>query len=216
MTRDLALTAAAVRREYERAAASYDRRWSRYEDRSLALLRPHLAARPLGDVLDVGCGTGALLPRLDAWGAQVARYVGVDPSPAMLRVAVEKVHGASFDAARFVAGTAEAIPLPSASFDTVVCASTLQYVADVPRALGEMRRVLRPSGRLVLLGWARDFWSMKMLDVAMRAARVPYCHMASTAEVRGQLRDAGFRVSAERREKIGRVWGLMVFEAMRD
>lgn len=217
MMRDLAQTTDAVRREYERSAGSYDRRWARYVDRSLGLLRPHLAGRAWGDVLDVGCGTGALLPRLAAWNARVSAYAGLDPSPAMLRQAAEAarapVEGGPAPRAGFAAGEAEALPFASASFDVVLSASALHYFADAPRALAEMRRVLRPSGRLLLLDWSRDFASMKALDLWMRATRVPYARMWSQREIRDLLHGAGFRVEAERREKIDWKWGLMLFEA---
>jgi ubiquinone/menaquinone biosynthesis C-methylase UbiE len=218
MTHSSAGTSASVRREYERSAGSYDRRWARYVDRSLALLRPHLAGRARGDVLDIGCGTGALLPRLAAWNARVDRFVGLDPAPAMLREAAataRSISGAG-SAARvgFAAGEAEALPFAPASFDVAVSASALHYFPDPARALVEARRVLRPSGCFLLLDWSRDFVSMKALDLWMRATRVPYARMWSQREMRDLLHGAGFRVETERGEKIDRKWGLMLFEAV--
>ena len=76
---------------YDRLAGDYDRRWAAYNARSLALLRPFIAGAELGDVLDLACGTANLLPRLDAWGAVVRSYTGVDVSREMLRTAQRKL-----------------------------------------------------------------------------------------------------------------------------
>lgn len=212
MPRSPADTAAAVRREYERLAGSYDRRWARYEEESLALLRPHLAGRALGDVLDIGCGTGELLPRLAAWGAEVGRYVGIDPSPSMLRQAVAKAARAPFDVT-LEAAEAEALPVRGGSIDTAVTASALHYWCDVPRALGEVRRVLRPGGRLLLLDWSRDALTMRALNLGMRAMRVAYDRMWSAAELRPLLMDAGFRVESEERRRVALYWHLLLIDA---
>ena len=79
--------AARVKREYAAEATRYDRRWAKYVRGSMELLRPWLADAPLGALLDVGCGTGALAGALRGWGVRAERYAGVDPSEEMLRIA---------------------------------------------------------------------------------------------------------------------------------
>jgi len=215
VTEDRRPPAGGVRGEYARLAAEYDRRWATYNRRSLELLRPHLAARDVGAVLDLGCGTANLLPRLAEWGARADRYVGADLSPDMLRGAASRVFASPFPAA-LLAADAAAIPLRDASVDTVVSASTLHDWDHPERALAEARRVLRPGGRLLLLDWARDGVTMRALDLALRITRNPFHRMYSGDEAVVLLRTAGFRVVSAKQRAITWMWGMMVIEAARD
>lgn len=95
-----------------------------------------------GTILDVGCGIGQTLMALDADGR---RRIGVDVDEAAIRHG-RAVHGERLELA---VAAAERLPLPDASVDLVICRVALPYT-DVPRALAEMRRVLRPGGRLWL------------------------------------------------------------------
>jgi ubiquinone/menaquinone biosynthesis C-methylase UbiE len=94
------------------------------------------------DVLDVGCGRGALVRKLHEGGA---RAVGVEISEAQLAAAREQDPGG---ADRYLVGRAEALPLAAANFDLVVFMRALHHVAEdqMTRALGEARRVLRGGG----------------------------------------------------------------------
>src|SRR5262249_59222184 len=72
------------------------------------------------------------------------------PSPRLLAMA-RRAERAEFAPVEFIEGPAEAIPLKDASVDTVVTTWTLCSIPDAPRALGDMRRVLRPGGRLLFV-----------------------------------------------------------------
>ena len=207
------MSADAVRREYAARAADYDRRWAKYVDRSLSLLNPFLADADLGTVLDLCCGTGSLLPLLREWNARVSIYLGVDFAPEMLLAARTKL-GASFPTA-LAASDVEALPLRSASFDTIVTASALHYWPDPARALAEAARVLRPGGRLLLLDWSRDPLPMRLLDAWMRITRIPYRRMYSRDEAAALLAAAGFSIAGESRGSAGGPWQVMAFEAHR-
>jgi ubiquinone/menaquinone biosynthesis C-methylase UbiE len=204
-----------VRREYDDLAARYDRRWERYTRESLALFRPLLAGREAGRVLDLGCGTGALLPLLGAWGVGVRRYTGVDLSPEMLRAAAGKAAAAI--PAGFAAASADALPFREAAFDTVVSASSLHYWARPEAALGEARRVLRAGGRLLLVDWSRDPAAMRLLDAWLRVRSLGRSHhrVLTATEARALLGGAGFRVDAVERFRIGWPWTLWRAEAAR-
>jgi SAM-dependent methyltransferase len=112
----------------------------------LARLVLLLDPRPGAVAIDVATGTGHMAFALAEAGCRVT---GVDPTPAMLaegrRLAAER--GLS-ERVAFVSGTAEALPFPDRSADIVTCRRAAHHFADVPLALREMARVLRPGGRL--------------------------------------------------------------------
>jgi ubiquinone/menaquinone biosynthesis C-methylase UbiE len=102
------------------------------------------ARRPL-TVLDVGSGTGRFTPMLaDTFGGPV---YGVEPSTRMRQVAEESAGHADV---RYLAGSAEHLPLPDGTCDLVLLFLVLQHVGDRPAAAREVRRVLRPGGRVLI------------------------------------------------------------------
>jgi demethylmenaquinone methyltransferase/2-methoxy-6-polyprenyl-1,4-benzoquinol methylase len=102
-------------------------------------------------VLDVAAGTGSITRLLAQRGARV---ISLDRNEAMLRRAVERD-------ATGVLGTAEALPFPDSTFDAVVAGYLLRYVGDVAECLGELGRVLRPSGTAAMLEFGRPHGFMR-------------------------------------------------------
>ncbi len=98
-------------------------------------------------VIDLGAGTGKFTARLADTGAEVLAIEPVDAMRAKLREALPHVHA--------MAGTAEAMPLPDESVDAVVCAQSFHWFAHAA-ALADIRRVLKPGGRLGLIWNQRD------------------------------------------------------------
>ena len=112
------------------------------------------AARPFGraHVVDLGTGSGDLTIALLRAFPDVALVLGIDLSPRMLTLLGERTHSAGFASRTGCAlGSATALPLRDGSVDLVMMGFTLRNVGDVPLALGEIRRVLRPGGRAVVL-----------------------------------------------------------------
>jgi ubiquinone/menaquinone biosynthesis C-methylase UbiE len=203
--------AARVRREYAEQAARYDRRWAAYLRASMELVRPWLAEEAAGALLDVGCGTALLLDALRGWGMTPGRYVGADPSPEMLRLAAARIGDGVRAAA--VCAPAEALPFGDRAFDTVVSISSLHYWPDPKAGLREMRRVLRPGGRIIVADWARDFATMRLMDAVTRLKGHAIVRTYAEREIGALLEEAGLRVVRSRRKKIGPLWGLWVAEA---
>lgn len=110
----------------------------------LAFLRPFLADAPR-EVLEVGCGTGALARRLAAEHPG-ARITGIDLDPA--RVAQAQAQAAPPNL-RFERGDFGRLPAEDGAFDLVFCRFVLAHVADPTPALRELARVTRPGGRVV-------------------------------------------------------------------
>lgn len=123
---------------------------------TLELLDP----RPGEDVLDIGCGPGYLAGELaDRVGAS-GSVRGVDSSTSMLAIARRRSPGEDAAPVRLVAADALSLPFPDSSFDAVTATQVYEYVSDVPSALVEARRVLRPGGRLLILDtdWDSLVW----------------------------------------------------------
>ena len=108
----------------------------------MALLRGYVP-RPVGLVVDLGCGTGRFTTALAETFA--APVVGVEPAANMRAMAEAKPHPPTV---RFVPGWANRIPLGDGAADLVFMSQVLHHVADGPGALREVQRVLRPGGRL--------------------------------------------------------------------
>lgn len=121
-------------------AALYDTISRGGERAQVRAIRQELLADLRGDVLEIGAGTGA---NFEFYPGD-ARVVALEPDPYMLKRAQEKVR----PNVELRQGPAESLPFPDASFDAVVSTLVLCTVRDLPRSLAEIRRVLRPGGKL--------------------------------------------------------------------
>jgi ubiquinone/menaquinone biosynthesis C-methylase UbiE len=113
----------------------------------LADERRRALAEVSGDVLEIGFGTGLNLPH---YPEHVRRITALDANPVVLERAEEQLGHSTIEVARLVSSS-ERLPMPDRSFDSVVSTFTLCSIADVAAALGEIRRVLRPGGRLFFI-----------------------------------------------------------------
>jgi SAM-dependent methyltransferase len=136
-------------------AALYDRFGDSMERRWMGGRRKRLLRGARGAVLEIGGGTGANLP----YYGDVDRVTVVEPDPFMRKRLLPKSRVARVPVEVSAAG-AEVLPFPDGSFDTVVSTLVLCTVPDQGLALGEIRRVLRPDGRLLFIEHVRASGSM--------------------------------------------------------
>jgi ubiquinone/menaquinone biosynthesis C-methylase UbiE len=144
---------AKVLRAWEKYAPTYDRQIAFLERRLFTGGREWLAERATGRVLEVAVGTGRNLPHYSPG----ITLTGIELSPAMLALARQRAAELGLDADLRV-GDAERLPFADGSFDTAVCALSLCTIPDPAAALREMRRVLVPGGRLLLLDHVVSTW----------------------------------------------------------
>jgi len=124
--------------------------------------RNRVVSGATGQVLEIGIGSGLNLP---FYSKSVKQIVGIDPSSKLRGMAHEATTQSSLPV-ELMEGTAEAIPIGNANMDTVVTTSTMCSIPNLNQALEEIRRVLRPGGRLLFVehglspeprvGWWQD------------------------------------------------------------
>lgn len=137
---------AAHRRYWDQHGADYDRGMAKLDGWFFVDGRRWMCERARGDVLEVGIGSGLNLPHYPAG----TRLVGLDLSPRMLARARDRADRLGMPV-RLHQGEVGRLPFADQSFDTAAAALLLCSVPDVSAALAEMRRVLKPGGRLLLL-----------------------------------------------------------------
>ncbi|NEA35410.1 methyltransferase domain-containing protein [Streptomyces sp. SID13031] len=124
------------------------------------VVRAALALRAGDRVLDVGVGPGLLAAEMAAEVGPDGRVCGIDISDSMLAIAATRAKVPDGPPIELELASAARIPHGAESFDVVVSTQVFEYLDDVPGALNEIRRVLRPAGRVVLLDtdWGSTVW----------------------------------------------------------
>lgn len=142
-----------ARSTYDAAADAYDHPansfWSRFGERTVERLALQQGAR----VLDVCCGSGAsAIPAAIAVGPR-GSVLGVDLAANLIDLARTKAAARGLRNLEFRTGDMLELGLPAASFDAVVCVFGVFFVPDMPAAVRELWRLVRPGGRLALTTW---------------------------------------------------------------
>jgi arsenite methyltransferase len=152
-------------------------------------------------VLDIGSGPGLLAHDMAAAVGPKGRVCGIDASRTMVAMASKRC--AEQPWAEFRTGEATQLPYPDDSFDAAVSTQVYEYVPDIPAALAELHRVLRPGGRAVILD--TDYGSLVIhTEDASRMARVlraweqHFTHATLPRTLSRQLRQAGFALRNRR------------------
>lgn len=151
-------------------------------------------------VLDIGSGPGLLATDVARAVGPTGRVCGIDISDSMLTLARGRAAPAGSAPVEYRHGGVDAVPYPDGSFDAAVCTQVLEYVADIPAALAEVLRVLRPGGRLLVLDtdWDSIVWHSTDPDRMRRILLTYEQHVADPFLPRTlsrQLRHAGFDVA---------------------
>ena len=192
-----------VTQHYAKLAPEYDTRWSYYVRATTDATLQRLPER-LGDVLDIGCGTGALLVRLREWGT-ATQLTGVDASAEMLAIARERLPAE----VSLHECWAEALPFEDDTFDTITSCNMFHFIRHPTAALKEMLRVLRPGGALVITDWCDDYLTCKLCDFYLRWFDPSHYRMYGSTECRAMLEAAKAHQVTIDKYKISILWGLM-------
>jgi ubiquinone/menaquinone biosynthesis C-methylase UbiE len=179
------------------AARTHFDRWSEtYEQdraaRRLREIQTHalrmLGLQPGDALLDLGCGTGAATREA---ATSVKRAVGFDLSPAM----IERARGLAGSLANveFVQGDVSGgLPFDDGEFTAVLCTTAFHHFPRQLDTIGEIARVLAPSGRLLIADSNRSHPAVFVLDLALRLIQRSHVGFRSPRQLGSDLRGAGF------------------------
>ena len=167
-------------------------------------------------VLDVACGTGEPAISLAALLADTGEVVGVDLSPAPLKIAEERAAQRGLANARFEQADAHHLPFTDNSFDCITSRLGVMFFSDLPRALAEMRRVLKPAGRAILLVWGameQPYFQttigtvLRMLpDAIVPESGIRMFALGTDGALSKALRESGFATIEERSVTVDWTW----------
>lgn len=163
------------------------------QNKAARLERARFLPLASGKVLEVGIGSGLNIP---FYPSTILELCGVDPAPELLRMARRRATRAPFPV-ELVELSAEKLPTGDETYDTVVTTWTLCSIPDPETALREMRRVLKPGGRLVFIehGWSPDArvraWQDRLNPLWTRVAGGCTLNRKMDALIEG----AGFRIA---------------------
>ncbi|MCM1054009.1 MAG: methyltransferase domain-containing protein [Bacteroides sp.] len=141
-------------------------------------------SEPFNDLLDAGCGTGAMLSLFKSDYPE-KNYTGIDLSEKMIETAKKK----RLDGVNFVAGDCENLPFADGSFDVVTCSMSFHHYPNPEKFFMSLHRVLRPGGRLILRDMASSsgllmwFFNCVEIPVVNRVLRKGDVHVYTKADI---------------------------------
>ena len=209
-----------IRQEW-RAAAPFWRKWSSqlaFQSREATELVVKGAALAPGlYVLDLASGSGEPALSVSAAVGPQGRVMATDLLLEMLEVAKENAASRRLTNIEFRAADAEQLPFPDRYFDRVTCRFGIMFIPDIQKALGEMRRVLKPGGRVSFVTWGpleenplfglmiRPF--LKYVEVPAPAPDSPHAfRLADEQKLMQTISAAGFEEARAAKHKINWAW----------
>ena len=193
---------------WDLAADDYQPLWQTQLAEAQAAMTAWASLAPGKRVLDIACGTGLVSFAAARAVGPDGQVLGVDLSGRMVSSAERRAKQMNLSNCSFARMDAENLDLPDASFDVVLCALGLMYMPDPERALREMRRVLRPAGRISLAVWgerAKCGWSalFPIIDAEVASEVCPLFFQLGQQEALVRLcADAEFEAVEHRRISI--------------
>jgi ubiquinone/menaquinone biosynthesis C-methylase UbiE len=199
-----------LRRSWAKQAARYDKSMGFWERRLLGSEhRGWACSRAIDSTLEVAIGTGL---NINYYPDDVT-LTGIDLSPEMLAIAHERAATLKRDV-DLREGDAHNLPFDDATFDSVVCTYSLCNIPDPHLAVAEMKRVLRPNGKLILVDHIRSsvkplFWLQRAIEYISARAEGEYM----TRRPFEQVKANGFDVKERDRQRAGVVERLVAVNA---
>jgi ubiquinone/menaquinone biosynthesis C-methylase UbiE len=195
-----------TRAYYDKISKVYDLLAEKSEGPVRAAGLKELDAKSGEDILEIGFGTGHCLTALAAAVAPGGRIYGIDLSVEMLKTARKKLRRGQFDdRVQLVCGDATLVPFPAALVDAVFMSFTLELfdTPDIPDLLAECRRILRPRGRIVVVGMSKEGQSSALLHAYEWTHRhFPNFLDCRPIFVRQALEAAGFHIIRAIKQKM--------------
>jgi ubiquinone/menaquinone biosynthesis C-methylase UbiE len=210
---------------YDRAAPTYERAGVAHHTPVAERLAQRILLGPGGRVLDVGCGAGAALLTAARRVGPTGEAIGIDLAPGMVERTRAAARAAALEEVRVEVMDGAALEFEDGRFDAVLAAFVLAAIPDAPRALGEWRRVLRPTGTLGVAVWENlldDDWTWEGELIREFMHEVPAELLETVGRMTGRfaeattlqagLEDAGFsdvrieRMNVERTFADAQAW----------
>jgi ubiquinone/menaquinone biosynthesis C-methylase UbiE len=138
--------------------------------------------------LDIGCGTGWAVRHVARLMQNKGNYYGIDISQNMIDDALENSNG--LENIHFLKANAEQLPFEKDYFDYIICTNSFHHYQHPLKALGEIRRVLRPKGSIYILDLTSDNLLLKYIDRRTRAKEAEHVKFYSTREYRSMFEQA--------------------------
>ena len=164
---------------WDKAANYYESYWQQQLKPAQDLLLKNAAIQPGEKVLDIACGTGLVSFRAAEQAGSDGYVLATDISDRMIELATKISVAKSVKNIQFTRMDAEQLTIADESFDVVICALGLMYVPDPLLALNEMKRILKPAGRIVAAVWGeRDHcgWA-EIFEIVDRRVSSEVCPM---------------------------------------
>lgn len=183
--------------EFAEWADTYDKSLLNYLlfEPAHALLLKEIRGLPAGRSLDIGCGTAELAMRLARRGWAT---FGLDLCEPMLLRAKAKING--HQAVHLAAGDSEHLPFPDAAFDIVICANSFHHYPNQQAVVCEMRRVLRPGGKVFIVdGWPDHGWGWILYEVIVTRIEGGDVWHRNSRDMQSLLAAAGFTTISQKR-----------------
>lgn len=199
-----------VVKEYDELAASYDEKWAFYTNATIRETLRRLPDLPGRNVLDVACGTGALLHTMQSTWPKT-KLTGIDLSKEMLAQAKSRLS----DRVDLRNAPVHQLPFRDEHFDMVVNTNSFHFFPACDEALLEMKRVIRPGGKLVITDWCDDFVSCRAMGHWLRLTGKSHHTIFKSMQLHSLIEQAGLRIVSLDIYKINWLWGLMTAIALK-